>query len=162
MGMSRHGGRWAVVVPHTITHNGSTYLNRLRVVQTPLVSVYLHKIHQPDIFPYGHDHPWWFASLILCGGYQEEVWDDPRKRASYRRERKRWSLRTIKRSQAHTITRVDGDLWSLVITGPKRGTWRFYPDRQPVQWLKHLTDLGVSTADAHQGVGVFEEQALWG
>jgi hypothetical protein len=160
----RHGGNWAVLVPHTITHDGSTYVNRLRVIQTPLFSIYLHKIHRADAFPYGHDHPWWFAALIVSGGYDEEIWDDPRRPVSYTRKRRRWSLRTIKRSQAHRITDVYGDLWSAVVTGPKRGTWRFYPGYVPVQWRQHLDALGIAHADDNQGshVSGLEDAVLWG
>jgi hypothetical protein len=162
--MKRHGGSWAVLVPHTITHDGRTYLNRLRVIQTPLVSVYLHKIHRPDAFHYAHDHPWWFASLVLSGGYSERVWNDPRRPESFMRTRRRWSLRTIRRSQGHQITDVHGDLWTLVITGPKRDTWRFYPEGVPVQWRQHLDDLGVTHTDDNEGshASGIEETALWG
>ena len=39
-------------------------------------NLYLHKFLRDDDDRALHDHPWWFASLILRGGYTEIVRDD--------------------------------------------------------------------------------------
>lgn len=61
---------------------GQVYLRRLRVAQTPLCGLYLHWINEPDTDRDLHDHPWVFWSLILRGGYSEDILDDIGSQAS--------------------------------------------------------------------------------
>lgn len=49
------------------------YLWRLRVIQTPLFGIYLHKLCGPDSRSCLHNHPWSFVSFVLRGGYTEYV-----------------------------------------------------------------------------------------
>lgn len=129
---------WAFLEGFSVSQGGKPYLDRLRVVQTPLFGVYLHRIHGPDRDRGPHDHPWWFASLVLSGGYSEEVFDRPAVPDIWRgRERRRWSLRTLRRCQAHRITRVDGVLWTLVVTGRRHDSWRFWISGEPVDWKEY-------------------------
>ena len=117
---------------------GDPYLDRLRIVQTPLFGLYLHHIHRADRETDPHDHPWWFASLILAGWYEEAVWPDKTDRSTLvRRERGRWSLRTIGQGGAHIITMVRGPLWTLVLTGPKRSGWGFWTRAGFVPWREY-------------------------
>ena len=135
-----------------VAKNGRPYLDRLRLLQTPLFGIYLHRIHVPDADRDPHDHPWWFASLVLSGGYDELVWDHPEdigELAARRRVRGRWSLRTIRRTQAHMITDVRGQLWTLVLTGPRRSSWGFWTADGFVDWRDYLK-------------GQAEDVALWG
>jgi hypothetical protein len=143
--VNRQSPRWALMEGFQVAKNGSPYLDRLRLIQTPLFGVYLHRIHRPDADRDPHDHPWWFASLVLSGGYHELVWDHPENigRLPYGedttlRERNRWSLRTIRRSHAHKITAVRGQLWTLVLTGPRRSSWGFWTDRGFADWRDYL------------------------
>ncbi len=131
--------RWAFLSGFDVGRDGDPYLDRLRIVQTPLGGLYLHHIHRPDRDRDPHDHPWFFASLVLAGGYEEDVWPD--KRDSSRRvtrKRPRWSLRAMGLGSAHLITRIDGPLWTLVVTGPKRAEWGFWPGGAFVPWRKYL------------------------
>ena len=158
---NRPSPRWALLEGFQVAKNGRPYLDRLRVIQTPLFGVYLHRIHTPDGDRDPHDHPWWFASLVLSGSYDEMVWDHPedRTRPAWRdqiswartRHRGRWSLRTIRRSQAHRITDVHGTLWTLVLTGPRRASWGFWTDRGFVDWRDYL-----------KAGEIAEDAALWG
>ena len=75
--MTRTRHRWIMLEGFQIVKNDKPYLDRLRVVQTPLFSIYLHRIHTPDVDEFPHDHPWWFASLVLSGAYVECVYSDP-------------------------------------------------------------------------------------
>jgi hypothetical protein len=74
----RDNGRWALLSALDVGADGDPYLDRLRIVQTPLFGIYLHHIHRADREPFPHDHPWWFASLVLTGSYSETVWPDKR------------------------------------------------------------------------------------
>lgn len=53
----------------------SEYIVRLHLFKTPWFALCLHWILKPDPEPYHHDHPVSFLSLILRGGYVEQVPD---------------------------------------------------------------------------------------
>ena len=153
--MNRPSPRWAFMEGYQVAKDGRPYLDRLRLAQTPLFSVYLHRIHRPDADRDPHNHPWWFASLVLSGGYDETVWDNPQdysqplRDTRRQRVRGRFSLRTLNRRQAHRITDVRGVLWTLVLTGPRRSSWGFWTARGFVGWREYLKDQD-------------EDAALWG
>jgi hypothetical protein len=127
--------RWGLLTALDVGADGDPYLDRLRVVQTPLFGLYLHHIHRADIEADPHDHPWWFASIVLAGSYAELVWPDKRDGSRARhRDRRRWSLRRMGLGSSHIITRVDGPLWTLVLTGPKRASWGFWRSGQFTPW----------------------------
>jgi hypothetical protein len=131
--MSRR--RWALLNGLDIGADGDPYLDRLELIKTPLGGIYLHHIHRADIERDPHDHPWWFASLVLSGAYEEIVFPDKRNPTSYvLRHRLRSSLRRIGRGGAHIITEVTGPLWTLVITGPHRGDWGFWRRGYFISW----------------------------
>lgn len=131
--------RWAFLTGFNVGAEGDPYLDRLRIVQAPWFGIYLHHIHRPDRDRDPHDHPWAFWSLILAGGYIERVWPDKTDPGtSYRRVRNRWSPGHLGRRQAHIITHIDGPLWTLVLTGPRRSDWGFWVDGDFVPWRKYL------------------------
>src|SRR5690242_9326280 len=66
--------RWAFLDGFQVRKNGQPHLDRLRIFQTPLLAVYIHRIHTPDQDRDPHDHPWTFWSFILSGAYTERVW----------------------------------------------------------------------------------------
>lgn len=61
--------RWSFMSRFTVIQNGEPYLWRLRLVSTPLCSVWLHRIYGPDTDPDPHDHPRPFIKLQLSGCY---------------------------------------------------------------------------------------------
>ena len=135
----RRNPAWFLFQAEDIGRDGDPYLDRLRIVGTPLFSLYLHRIHRPDAEPDPHDHPWWFASLILTGFYEEATWPDKRNPQACRiRTRTRGSLRVMSRRSAHRITVTHGPLWTLILTGPKRSSWGFWPDGQLVPWRDYM------------------------
>ncbi|MFG1858474.1 hypothetical protein ACGFJT_42045 [Actinomadura geliboluensis] len=130
--------RWALLQPFRVDKGEKPFLFRLRVLQTPWFSILIHRIQQDDLDRAPHDHPWPFASLILWGGYCEQVWDDPaRLDTSRTRTRKPGSLRTIKLHQAHQITELRGDVWTVVLAGRHCGTWRFWTPEGPIDWREY-------------------------
>jgi len=141
--MARQSPRWAFLQGYDIGAEGDPYLDRLRLVQTPYGGLYLHHIHREDRESVPHDHPWWFASLVLAGAYRERVWPDKRiPEYSVTRWRPRWSLRRIDREGAHIINGVDGPLWTLVVTGPKVADWGFWPRGQFVPGSEYTEGRG--------------------
>lgn len=136
--------RWAFMrFMVLVTPEGRTYLGRVRIVQTPWGSVYLHKLEVPDPGLDLHDHPWWFASLILRGGYEEEIADVRHApslariaeavgqpdvcRRGVTRSWSAGSVHTVGLTSAHRIYNLHrSPTWTLVLTGPRRRSWGFY------------------------------------
>jgi hypothetical protein len=149
--MGRH---WGFLTGIDVGADGDPYLDRLRLFETPWLSVYLHHIHRADAERDPHDHPWPFASLVLCGSYTERVRPDKaRPGADILRTRPRGSLRAIGRNSAHFITRVNGPLWTLVVTGRDHGTWGFYPDGKYVNWRDYLGEDYARDFDRRKAAG---------
>jgi hypothetical protein len=133
--MSPYQGRWAILERFEIVKRGRPYLDRVRLVQTPLGSLYLHRIHSPDMDEYPHDHPWWFASVVLSGRYTESVYANPSDLGSAKtRNRRCGSVRHLPRHKAHKITEVGGKLYTLVLAGPHHQSWRYWTHEGPVDW----------------------------
>lgn len=121
-----------------------TYLDRWGI-ETRIAGVYLHHIGAPDPGVDLHDHPWWFCSIILRGGYCEII-GEPRACHIDRRftrwasawpnlrKRDRWSVASVRLDQAHCIVTVRPGTWTLVIRGPRVRTWGFHT---PAGWVRH-------------------------
>lgn len=131
-------GRWKFMSGYDVGKDNDPYLDRLRIIQTPLFGVYLHHIHREDRDRDPHDHPWWFASLILEGAYTERVFPDKGSTVCYTVHRHRFSWHRMGRGSAHMIMKLNAPLWTLVITGPRRGNWGFYPGGRFVPWREYI------------------------
>lgn len=137
--------RWAFMrrlsIPSKI-HPGEVYLDRLRVIETPLFGVYVHWIHEPDSDRDPHDHPWTFWSIILRGEYTERVWDRPHLgTAEYKGYRRRWLQGTIHKmtqEKAHQIEEASSGLVTLIIRGRRKRTWGFWDSAGDFKtWLEY-------------------------
>lgn len=103
--------------------------------------IFLHHMTGPDPGLDMHDHPWWFGSLVLKGGYGEAradvsggKWVTPK--LLQPRWRKRFSWATTPLHTAHTIVNLlHPNTWTLVIHGFRRRDWGFYT---PKGWVFHL------------------------
>lgn len=133
----RWWARWGFMGAQDI--GDDPYLDRLRILWTPLFSVYLHHIHKDDGNRAAHDHPWRFWSFVLTGGYTELFFPDKQDFSRViSRTHRRWSLHSISTKGAHRIVSVDKPLWTLVITGPPSNVrWGFYPDGKFVPWQEY-------------------------
>ena len=129
--------RWEILGSQDI--GDEPYLDRLRVLVTPLFSVYLHHIHKDDGLRAAHDHPWKFWSLVLTGGYTEVVHLDKMDFSrSELRTHKRWSFHGMSTRAAHRIDAIDKPLWTLVFAGPPvNAGWGFFPDGKFVPWQEY-------------------------
>lgn len=147
-------GSWALFHKELILDlEGLEYLSRFRVFMTPWCSVYFHRIHKPDHDRALHGHPFWFASLVLTGGYTEErsdtptdgsiFWDDQRRTVI----RMPWTIKSMRRNEAHMITGVLPNTRTLIFTGKRdvgEDSWGFWRagDRRFVPWRRYLTEQG--------------------
>jgi hypothetical protein len=126
---------WGLNRDYWVRVGDEPFLDRKVLVICPWFGVFLTEIHKPDANKRDpHDHSRGFVSLILSGGYTEEVFSDPAVLASYERRHRRWSCHVMPMDKAHVITAVTGPLRTLVIAGRSRGTWAFWTTQGKVDW----------------------------
>ena len=125
---------------------GDVFFVRYKVLKCRWFSVFLHEFHRSDYDRCLHDHPWWFVTLILRGGYWEvlpDIWKydagDAIPHATVYTTRKVWRrpgyIGRYSAAHAHRIE-VDPSRprpWSLVVVGPKTRPWGFWG---PLGWVK--------------------------
>lgn len=127
------------------------YLKRLRLIQTPWFGWYIHWIYLPDRDRDPHDHPWNFWSLILRGGYTEQVWQ----KWGAQRIRvdghgaflgefvwKAFSWHKMSIERAHMIHRLQPGTVSMIFTGPRHRTWGFWTREEFVPYTKYDKGAG--------------------
>ncbi|RAV17480.1 hypothetical protein DQP57_00185 [Mycobacterium colombiense] len=130
--------------PHFIIggeHN--PYLLRWFLIpRNSFINIYLHKFKRSDDDRALHDHPWWFASLILKGQYIEHRDDGStrhRKAGSVALRRPNTLhrvqlLQEVVTSDAGWTMQRERPTWTLIVTGPKLRNWGFECARGWVPW----------------------------
>lgn len=135
------------------------YLLRWHLIpRNPVFNIYLHKFLRDDDDRALHDHPWFWCSILLRGGYFEHTVSA----GGIKRERAREapSLKISSPWRAHRIElfpwfhEIDDRLaditsenindrlpaWSLFITGPRIRQWGFHcPEQGWVHWKRFTT-----------------------
>ena len=96
-----------------------------------LPSVRIHHILRADQDRHHHDHPWNARTIILQGYYIEE-------RGSQMITRIPGDSARLKFGEYHRIDHVpQGGVYTLFISGKKRGTWGFLVDGVEVPWREY-------------------------
>ncbi len=73
-----------------------------------------------------HDHPYWFFTLVLKGGYDDVT---PKKHKFAGRETLRaGSIRFRRAKHIHTVQINKSPTWTLLFTGPPLRKWGFWVD----------------------------------
>lgn len=124
----------------TLSHDGRPFLERWGLCHDRFGGFYVHHIAGPDPGIDLHDHPWWFASIVLSGGYSEkeertiaaELY--PTVCTGVPRFWRRWSIHKMPLVVAHRITHVLPGTWTFVLRGPTHRVWGFYT---PDGWVAH-------------------------
>lgn len=117
----------------------SPYLLRWWVIpRNRLFNIYLHLILRDDN-DVPHDHPWYSASLILKGGYNEVSLDRESYLVMNYRAPGHLVFRKAKTAHRLTLPRAaqDGLLrpaLSLFFTGPRIRTWGFHCPNKWIPW----------------------------
>lgn len=136
----RRSPRWAVwerfVIPCL---DGTDYLARLRILQTPWFGIYLHDIHKDDGDRAPHNHPWSFVSFVLRGSYTERLYPDPLMRPEHYVEQthRRLSAHRMGRVSAHRIVDASPGLKTLILCGPRQASWGFFVEGEYVDWAEY-------------------------
>lgn len=155
--------KWLRFEPHQIIGGEDRpYLRRWYVIpRNPVFNLYLHQFLRSDDDRALHDHPWYFASLILKGGYWEHRKD---RLITGRSWRSAGSIAFRSPDTAHRvelatesvpICRVqgpDGDrtyydtvelpTWTLIATGPRIRRWGFHCPKYWVHWEQFVHQNG--------------------
>lgn len=101
------------------------------------LNVYMHRFMRSDDDRALHDHPWWFVSILIRGGYIEHREDDYRVRTAP-------SIAFRRAETAHRVElfhAYDGSLkpaQTIIVTGPKRRHWGFWCPRGFVPWERFV------------------------
>lgn len=159
-GVKNNSPKWAFLegfrVPD-INDPDKDYLWRLRIIQTPIFGIYLHKLCGPDAREELHSHPWPFISFILKGGYTEFVpcgcnfeYCD---RYAVPRDIYRVNVKRFNNSY-HWIAELSRTpTWTLVFVGRRRRVWGYLDqDGTYTDFDKHeFNDSYLKALDARGG-----------
>lgn len=110
--------------------DGTLYLRRRNLLRIPFLrwKLMLHHIIRPDYARELHDHPWWFLTFILWGGYSEITGDGEHRcrvwRFYFRRARFSHAITKLHRKSA----------WTLVLRGRRVRDWGFHTKCGWQQW----------------------------
>lgn len=127
---------------HLFHADGSPYMERYWLLDTRWLSIKVHWIATPDYDRHMHDHPWWFASLVLRGWYIEDrphsrvpyFWNDGRE-FCYHVVRSPGSFAYRAIGERHRVSTVSpGGVWTLFINGPRARKWGFHTETGWVYW----------------------------
>lgn len=94
------------------------YVIRWRL-ETKIGSIRLHHWLGPDDGRAFHDHPWWFTTLVLRGGYTD-------KSPAGNEHLRAGNIRYRPAEHQHTVVPDPGGAWTLLVTGPKIRAWGFW------------------------------------
>lgn len=109
----------------TIGKADNPYLRRWFVIPRNVVfNIYLHQFLRSDDDRALHDHPWWNASVLLNGRYVEHT--IAAGGINRRVEYKSGDIKLRSARYAHRVELIDGQCWSLFITGPRLREWGFH------------------------------------
>jgi hypothetical protein len=94
------------------------YVIRWRV-ETPVGSLRVHHWLGPDDDRAFHDHPWWFLTLVVKGGYTD-------KSPAGDEHLHVGAVRYRPALHRHTVVPDLGGAWTVLVTGGKKRDWGFW------------------------------------
>ena len=102
--------------------------------QSTRCALMLHRMWKVDHSRCHHDHPWSFWTLILKGGYEEEVTrEDGSLRTRYNRP---GTLLFRPAEHTHRVSGLpNGNCWTLVLRFKKRRHWGFWSTKLKGKWI---------------------------
>lgn len=110
------------------------------VVPRPADVLYREDLDRP------HDHPWQFWSLILRGGYAEELHARPGNTEFVVRQRRHGRAHRFPLHHAHRITAVSPRTVTLVLVGRKVRSWGFF---EGSTWIDYRDALNLRSAEGN-------------
>lgn len=123
-----------LLVKEIVSKDGGVHFRRYRLLQTPWFAIYVHNIRQSDMDADMHDHPWNFMSFILEGAYFEDVKYPPNFLAIHSGKHYSGSMIRHKAEDAHRITLISDEVWTLVFTSGRERYWGY---QTRAGWIGH-------------------------
>jgi hypothetical protein len=117
--------------------DGSPYLTRYMLLGLgkKIGRVRIHCFHRGDTDREHHNHPLWALSLILRGGYREErLMRDGTVRV---RDYGPGSLNLIMPRTFHRVDLIDGEAWTLIVSGPVHEEGWGFIDPETSAYIPH-------------------------
>jgi hypothetical protein len=143
--------------------DATPYLSRYTIGSFFGRDLYLHCFHRGDADRDLHNHPWSKSfSIILSGGYIEHrrelithydemdsgVLDAKFFHVVKTREVRPWNVNVIDHDTFHRIDLLDGECWSLFLTGERVSSWGFLKDgTKYVNHRNYLVQKGLPLED---------------
>ena len=141
--------------------NDEIYLTRWWLLghKKSRVALMLHKMHRPDDHACHHDHPWAFWTLVLKGGYVEQVTHRKEIYPPYNirgtvhervdtRHNKPGMLLYRPATHTHRIHALPrGSCWTLVFRLPRVRSWGFWTNDGWLAWeefIDQVRDKGIA------------------
>lgn len=112
---------------------GDVYLARTMWLKFRRFGVYTHRIYRPDTARAERSHPWPFLTIILRGGYEEEI-------GGQRYTRRPGYIGWRGRGFRHRITALrKGPALTLIVRGRNGDRWNFYNTRdEAIDWQDYI------------------------
>jgi hypothetical protein len=135
LGAGYDGEKLRLYWPYKSEIAGKRFLTRLIVVRCRWFALDITRIHMPDDgereWPHDHSRDFWSWKT---GCYEEWVYDNPDDLSSRQlRHNRRFTIHSLRHTQAHSITRVSPRLVTVMFLGPKKQKSSYWtPDgKQP-------------------------------
>jgi hypothetical protein len=119
------------------------------VFQAGRFSIRLHHWRASDDPRYLHDHPWWFITIVLKGGYGDVSSPKPAEEniaenlwVRHTERLRPGSIRYRPAHHTHTVQVDPGGAWTLLITGPHSRDWGFWVDGTWKRMRKYFKEHG--------------------
>ena len=109
-------------------------------VETPWFSLRLHHWLHSDDDRHFHDHPWWFMTFVLSGGYT-----DCSPAGEERMREGKIAFRPA--LHRHTVKVDPGGCWTFLVTGPKIRRWGFWVGKKWKKSNKYFLENGKHVCD---------------
>ena len=122
-----------------LTCKSGIYLQRW-VIEFPWLSVRVHHWLLSDDDRAKHDHPWWFLTFVLRGGYDDhhdnglDVVKAP-------------CIRFRAAEHRHIVKVHPGGCWTFIVTGPKIRRWGFWVKGKFLRSFKYFYRFGEHHCD---------------
>jgi hypothetical protein len=111
------------------------YVIRWRLEIARVGSVRVHRWLGPDDDRAYHDHPWWFITIVVKGGYTDiSPGGGEHLRAP--------AIRFRPALHRHTVVPDKGGAWTVMITGPKTRAWGFWLNGKLIKANKWFASRG--------------------
>lgn len=108
--------------------------------ETDLFSVRLHHWLHSDDARAIHDHPSWFITLVLKGGYTDSTPNGAERMSAF-------TIRFRPAMHRHTVQVDESGCWTLLIFGPKSRKWGFWLRDKFIKANKYFLKYGRHICD---------------